>query len=152
MVPDQSSPPPPPLERRTPGDTDLRVLTNELVPPGRHRFYPRRSRLRLYDRSSARWPLARVGVLALAAVLAAQRGVRRGRPRRKVRAVRPRRVQRMPREVCAGCARGQWLSSRPGFRRWSISRRTSCSVRVTRWTQSGSGSPGRWCHEARIPG
>jgi hypothetical protein len=69
--------PRPPLERRIPGDTDLRVFTTEVLPAGRHRLYPARSRLRTpYVRSSARpgltrLGLARLGALALAGVLAA---------------------------------------------------------------------------------
>ena len=66
-----------PLERRTPGDTDLRVFTTEVLPAGRHRWSAGRwsaagSRLRpVYDRSSSRGSLVRVVVLAVAAVLAA---------------------------------------------------------------------------------
>jgi hypothetical protein len=62
----------PELERRTPGETDLRVFTTEVLPAGRHRFYPARSRLRLrYARLSTRAPLVPVGLLAMAAVLVA---------------------------------------------------------------------------------
>jgi hypothetical protein len=34
--------PDPPLERRIPGDTDLRIFTPEVIPAGRHRVDPRR--------------------------------------------------------------------------------------------------------------
>lgn len=35
-----------PLERRTPGATDLRVFTTEVIPRGRHRVRPGALRLR----------------------------------------------------------------------------------------------------------
>lgn len=70
MVPEHFLGARPPLERRTPGESDLRVFTTEVLPAGRHRFYPNRSRLRpVYERSSSRPWLARVGTSALAAVL-----------------------------------------------------------------------------------
>ena len=69
MLP-EAPPAAPKLERRTPGETDLRVFTHELIPPGRHRIDRRRHRLRLArDRATDR-PVLRlvtppgVGVLA----------------------------------------------------------------------------------------
>lgn len=57
---------PPPLERRTPGDTDLRIFTTEMLPAGRHRFSPAPSRLRtVYDRSSSRMSLLPPGGVPL---------------------------------------------------------------------------------------
>ena len=68
-----------PLERRTPGETDLRVFTTEVLPAGRHRWSLARSvalaRLPLtYDRSSrpsSRRRLTGIGTLTLAVALAA---------------------------------------------------------------------------------
>ncbi len=57
------------LERRTPGETDLRVFTDELIPPGRHRVDRSRPRPRIgRDRLTGR-PVLRLAVLALAGVL-----------------------------------------------------------------------------------
>lgn len=61
-----------PLDRRTPGDTDLRIFTTEVLPAGRHRPSPQRRRLRVVrDGSSGRATVIRLGVLTLAGVLAA---------------------------------------------------------------------------------
>lgn len=50
----------PRLSRRTPGLTDLRVFTTELIPAGRHRPDPTRPRLRVVlDRRTGRIELRR---------------------------------------------------------------------------------------------
>lgn len=50
----------PRLSRRTPGLTDLRVFTTELIPAGRHRTDPTRPRLRVVlDRRTGRTELRR---------------------------------------------------------------------------------------------
>ena len=67
--PEQPGPIAASLERRTPGETDLRVFTTEVLPAGRHRLVPGRSRLRLvYGRG--RPVLRAVAVLAVGALLA----------------------------------------------------------------------------------
>jgi hypothetical protein len=72
MVPHRLPSPRLPLERRTPGDTDLRIFTTEPLPVGRHRLDRSRRRSRVVrDRTTARATLLRLGVLAVAAVLAA---------------------------------------------------------------------------------
>jgi hypothetical protein len=47
MVPEPNSWLPPPLQQRTPGETDLRIFTAELVPGGRHRLDGPGPRLRV---------------------------------------------------------------------------------------------------------
>jgi hypothetical protein len=71
LVLPETPPAAPELERRTPGETDLRVFTAELIPPGRHRLDRTRPRPRMgRDRLTGR-PVLRLTVLALAAVLVA---------------------------------------------------------------------------------
>jgi hypothetical protein len=71
LVLPETPPAAPELERRTPGETDLRVFTDELIPPGRHRLDRTRPRPRVgRDRLTGR-PVLRLTVLALAGVLAA---------------------------------------------------------------------------------
>jgi hypothetical protein len=50
----------PALERRTPGDTDLRVFTYEVIPAGRHRVDPRRPRPRVVRHPSNGRPMLAV--------------------------------------------------------------------------------------------
>jgi hypothetical protein len=72
MLPDHTVPGPDGLERRTPGETDLRVFTTEVLPAGRHRPDGTHRRLRvLRDPSSGRPVLRRLAVFALSAALAA---------------------------------------------------------------------------------
>lgn len=71
MLPYSTVPRPVGLEQRTPGETDLRVFTDEVIPAGRHRvdrFHPRPRVGR--DRVTGR-PVLRLVVLALIGVLAA---------------------------------------------------------------------------------
>lgn len=61
-----------PLDQRTPGDTDLRIFTTEVLPAGRHRLSRQRRRPRVVREGPAGRPaLVRLGVLALAGMLAA---------------------------------------------------------------------------------
>ncbi len=59
------------LERRTPGETDLRVFTTELVPPGRHRVDQSRPRLRVVRNRLTGGVALRAVVPVLAAALLA---------------------------------------------------------------------------------
>ena len=72
MLPDPCRPVlPAPLERRTPGSTDLRIFTTEPIPPGRHRIDRRRQRLRVVrDRLTGR-PVLRAAILIATAGLLA---------------------------------------------------------------------------------
>ena len=72
MLPDSTVPGPDRLERRTPGETDLRVFTSEVLPPGRHRPDGIRRRLRtVSDRRDGRTSLRVVGLAVVAALTAA---------------------------------------------------------------------------------
>ena len=51
----------PALAQRTPGETDLRIFTAEVIPAGRHRVDPRRPGLRVVRNRRTGWPALHTG-------------------------------------------------------------------------------------------
>src|SRR5918993_994461 len=69
MLPDPTVPGPVRLERRTPGETDLRIFTTEVLPASKHRPDGKRCRLRIVRDARAGRPVVRIVGLVIAALL-----------------------------------------------------------------------------------